>query len=182
MKVLIIITITFISFFGFSQDYEFESYELLTNVKITKCRVIANFEGKKSEFGSVESIDDSTVMLRIAKGKRYTVIINDYLFFEINKNKSINTSFSDSILASSSSSKGLVYRIQVGAYAKKIESELFSEFQELYQEKIIGTEIIRYMVGTYLSKSEVKKALIKIKQAGYLDAFVVAYYDGKRKY
>ena len=58
MKVLIIISITFVSFLGFSQDYEFEPYRLLTDVTITKCLVIVNSEGKKSEFGSVESIDN----------------------------------------------------------------------------------------------------------------------------
>ncbi len=78
------------------------------------------------------------------------------------------------------SPKGLVYRVQVGAFAKPIPEELFKEFTPVSGEKINNTNITRYMAGYFNNAVSVVDAKNKIQQLGYADAFIVAYCDGKR--
>ena len=75
---------------------------------------------------------------------------------------------------------GLVYRVQVGAFAKPIPQDLFKEFNPVSGEKIDGTNITRYMAGFFNSSNDVVDARGKIRDLGYSDAFVVAYCDGER--
>lgn len=75
---------------------------------------------------------------------------------------------------------GLVYRVQVGAFARPIQDSLFSEFTPVSGEKIEGTNITRYMAGYFNSSTNVLDARDQIRQLGYSDAFIVAYCNGKR--
>lgn len=75
---------------------------------------------------------------------------------------------------------GLVYRVQVGAFARPIPQDLFKEFTPVSGEKIEGTNITRYMAGYFNSSDEVVNARGQIRELGYSDAFVVAYCDGER--
>lgn len=76
--------------------------------------------------------------------------------------------------------KGLVYRVQVGAFAKPIPENHFSEFTPVTGEKLENSNITRYMAGYFSKANNVVEARDKIKQLGYTDAFIVAYCDGKR--
>ena len=76
--------------------------------------------------------------------------------------------------------KGLVYRVQVGAFARPIPEDHFKEFTPVSGEKIENSNITRYMAGYFNNASTVVEARDKIKQIGYSDAFIVAYCDGKR--
>lgn len=76
--------------------------------------------------------------------------------------------------------KGLVYRVQVGAFARPVPEDHFKEFSPVSGEKIENTNITRYMAGYFNNASSVVEARDKIKQIGYSDAFIVAYCDGKR--
>lgn len=78
------------------------------------------------------------------------------------------------------SPKGLVYRVQVGAFARPIPQDLFKEFNPVSGEKIQGTNITRYMAGYFNNSQKVIDAREQIRALGYSDAFVVAYCDGKR--
>ncbi|MCO5259012.1 MAG: hypothetical protein M9916_02600 [Crocinitomicaceae bacterium] len=78
------------------------------------------------------------------------------------------------------SPKGLVYRVQVGAFAKPLPEGHFKEFTPVTGEKIANTNVIRYMAGFFNNAVSVVDAREKIRQFGYADAFVVAYCDGKR--
>ncbi len=78
------------------------------------------------------------------------------------------------------SPSGLVYRVQVGAFAKPIPQDLFKEFTPVSGEKIANTNIIRYMAGFFNNSDKVVSARDQIKGLGYADAFIVAYCDGKR--
>lgn len=75
---------------------------------------------------------------------------------------------------------GLVYRVQVGAFAKPIPQDLFKEFTPVSGEVIGNTNITRYMAGFFNNSEKVVDAREQIRQLGYSDAFVVAYCDGKR--
>ena len=76
--------------------------------------------------------------------------------------------------------KGLVYRVQIGAFRKQIPQDLFSEFNPVTGESIGNTGITRYMAGYFASSDKVAQAREQIRGLGYDDAFVVAYCDGKR--
>ena len=78
------------------------------------------------------------------------------------------------------SPSGLYYRVQIGAFAKPIPQDLFSEFTPVSGEKIEGSNIVRYMAGFFNNSSTVTDARAKIRSLGYSDAFIVAYCDGKR--
>lgn len=74
---------------------------------------------------------------------------------------------------------GLVYRVQVGAFAKPIPEERFNEFSPVSGEKL-PSGITRYMAGYFNNKEAVLNAQKQIRSIGYADAFPVAYCDGKR--
>lgn len=75
---------------------------------------------------------------------------------------------------------GLVYRVQIGAFAKPIPQDLFKEFNPVSGEKIGTTNITRYMAGFFNNSEDVVNARTQIRGLGYSDAFVVAYCDGER--
>ncbi len=74
---------------------------------------------------------------------------------------------------------GLVYRVQVGAFAKPVPEELFKEFTPVTGEKL-NNGITRYMAGFFGNRDKVMDAQKNIRALGYNDAFVVAYCDGER--
>lgn len=74
---------------------------------------------------------------------------------------------------------GLVYRVQVGAFAKPIPESLFTEFTPVTGEKLTNG-ITRYLAGYFGDRNKVVEAQRQIRQLGYSDAFVVAYCDGER--
>ena len=75
--------------------------------------------------------------------------------------------------------EGLVYKVQVGAYRKPIPQDLFRGFAPLRGEKL-DNGITRYTAGVFVGFSDADEAKNSIRQLGYRDAFVVAYYNGKR--
>jgi hypothetical protein len=74
---------------------------------------------------------------------------------------------------------GLVYRVQVGAFAKPIPQDLFKEFTPISGEKL-NNGVTRYLAGYFNNSKKVVEVRDQIKGLGYADAFAVAYCDGKR--
>ncbi len=74
---------------------------------------------------------------------------------------------------------GLVYRVQVGAFANTIPQDLFKEFNPVSGEKL-NNGVTRYMAGYFNNSKKVIEVRDQIKGLGYADAFAVAYCDGKR--
>lgn len=74
---------------------------------------------------------------------------------------------------------GLVYRVQVGAFAKPIPQDLFKEFNPVSGEKL-ANGITRYLAGYFNNSAKVVDVRNQIKALGYTDAFAVAYCDGVR--
>lgn len=75
--------------------------------------------------------------------------------------------------------KGLVYRVQVGAFAKQLPENIFTEFSPVTGEKL-KNGITRYMAGFFDSRGKSTDAQKQIRGLGYGDAFIVAYCDGQR--
>jgi epidermal growth factor receptor substrate 15 len=77
------------------------------------------------------------------------------------------------------SPSGLIYRVQVGAYAKPLPENLFTEFTPVTGEKL-SNGITRYLAGYFGNKTKAADAQRAIRALGYADAFMVAYCDGQR--
>jgi hypothetical protein len=74
---------------------------------------------------------------------------------------------------------GIIYVVQVGAFRKKIEPELFRKFSPVVKEAK-GDGVYRYTAGFFPKFGSAQIALRQIKQMGFKDAYIVALQDGVR--
>ncbi len=75
---------------------------------------------------------------------------------------------------------GLVYRVQIGAFRKEIDPNLFDGFAPLTGEQVRGG-ITRYRVGFFSDVDGAVAAKNQIKQLeNFADAFVVVMYNGEK--
>ena len=74
---------------------------------------------------------------------------------------------------------GLVYKVQIGAFSKRIDPGVFRGFAPITAENA-GANLIRYTAGLFEGFNPADAAKNEIRKLGYADAFVVAYYNGKR--
>jgi hypothetical protein len=75
--------------------------------------------------------------------------------------------------------EGLVFKIQIGAFHKPLPPSTFKNLQPLSGETT-RPGWIRYCVGMFRTFEPANTVKNEIKRTGYKDAFVVAYYNGKR--
>jgi hypothetical protein len=77
--------------------------------------------------------------------------------------------------------EGLVYRVQIGAFSKPVPDNVFKGFAPISGEQVGGTGLVRYMAGYFSQFTPANSAKNDIRQIpGYSDAFVVAFYNGKK--
>ena len=74
---------------------------------------------------------------------------------------------------------GLVFGVQVGAFRNSIPPTLFKGFKPIIGLKA-PAGFVRYIAGLFTSFDTVKNAEGKIRSIGYPEAFIVAFYGGKR--
>ena len=75
---------------------------------------------------------------------------------------------------------GLYYRIQIVAVSVRYRMRDFNGLSLIFTELIPNTSIIRYMTGEYYKYVSAREDLPKVRSLGFSDAFIVAYYNGKR--
>jgi hypothetical protein len=75
---------------------------------------------------------------------------------------------------------GIVFRIQLGVFSKPLDFEHFGGLQPISMEKLPDNKIIKYYVGIFKRFNDADISLRKVKEIGYKEAFVIAYYDGKK--
>lgn len=73
----------------------------------------------------------------------------------------------------------VIFRIQLGAYSKKLSRNIFSSINDLV---VVTTEdgLVKYLTGSYTDYNEVAKRKIDLLLQGFNGAFIVAYKNGKR--
>jgi hypothetical protein len=76
--------------------------------------------------------------------------------------------------------EGLVYKIQMATYQKDATSDEFNGIAPIAAEKIDNSENVHYVAGTFANYDDASKARETVKTKGFPEAFVVAYFDGKR--
>src|SRR5690606_20556780 len=74
---------------------------------------------------------------------------------------------------------GLVYKVQIGAFNNRINPGTFRGFAPITAENTTSG-LFRYSAGLFELYQVADAAKNEIRKLGYADAFVVAYYNGKR--
>lgn len=75
--------------------------------------------------------------------------------------------------------EGLVFRVQIGAFRNAINPETFKGLSPIGGEQT-PEGLIRYQAGMFNRYEKANAIKNDLKKYGYNDAFVVAYYNGKR--
>lgn len=75
--------------------------------------------------------------------------------------------------------QGLLFKVQIGAFRNPIPQDLFKGFNPLFGEST-PSGLVRYTAGSFRNYKNANTAKNEIRGIGYKDAFVVAYYNGKR--
>lgn len=75
--------------------------------------------------------------------------------------------------------EGLLYRIQMGAFSKTIEPDRFKGVTPIAGETIPNSVITKYYAGMFSKMEDAEKALIKIREYGFKDAYIVSFFNGK---
>lgn len=74
---------------------------------------------------------------------------------------------------------GVIYRIQMGAFSKPIEPDRFKGIMPISGETLKNGEIKKYYAGLFSRMSDAEKALNKVREYGFKDAYIVSYFDGR---
>ena len=74
---------------------------------------------------------------------------------------------------------GIIFKVQIAAVKNHVASDVFKGIAPLTGE-ITATGLIRYLAGLFAKFEDANTARNRIRTMGYADAFVVAYYNGKR--
>jgi cell division septation protein DedD len=75
--------------------------------------------------------------------------------------------------------KGLVYTVQVGVYSRPVTAGQLFNIQPLYYDRT-AKGLYRYATGVYNNMPDAVKAKNRAVEIGISDAFVTAYFEGKR--
>ena len=75
--------------------------------------------------------------------------------------------------------EGLVFKVQIGAFRNPIPQNHFKGFAPIVKENA-GNGITRYTAGLFKGINMAVEAKNTIRSIGYSDAFVVAFFNGKR--
>ena len=163
------------------------------NSSLTKYRVVINY--------LVEEVADNNVQAGEHSVEKTDATINNVSANEPDSTKVVaivdNSSSSSSVTPSRKSmsgynadsygiynmpeiNMGLYYRIQIVAVSVRYRMRDFNGLSLIFTELIPNTNIVRYMTGEYYKYVSAREDLPKVRSLGFSDAFIVAYYNGKR--
>lgn len=142
--------------------------------------VVAFLNGKRipiNEALTMAGIDPSTIVQTPPAGTNSTTPI------AVNRiQNNTNTPAENTEIAPTqnvSAVNGLFYTVQVGVYSQPVAAAKLYNVQTLYSEKT-SNGMLRYNTGIYNSVPRAVEAKNMAIDAGIKDAFVTAYYNGKR--
>lgn len=99
--------------------------------------------------------------------------------FVLTPNNSPVYSETNKIPATTKLPEGLIFKVQIGAFRNPIPQDHFRGFAPIMTEDA-GNGITRYTAGLFNTFNMANEAKNAIRTIGYPDAFVVAFYNGKR--
>ena len=74
----------------------------------------------------------------------------------------------------------LVYKIQISAFSKPVQPDYFKGLPSITTEKISNSNITRYFTGLFKTHKAAQSALGNVRNRGFPDAYIVAYFEGKK--
>ena len=75
---------------------------------------------------------------------------------------------------------GLVFKVQIAAFRKPIPASTFGDIKPVNGETAPNSAFTRYMAGLFTNYTDANQSKNRIRVKGYKDAFVVAYFNGRR--
>ena len=150
-------------------------YEDAKNTKLSETAK----EMYKSENMYVEPVQDSiiTSKLKIVEKAKEETFNPVNLGLEIQLPSIYNSK--TPIPLNESLPEGILYMIQLGAFSSEKDPPIFNGLTPLSCIKKENSNIRKYFAGKFLCLSETEKSLLKVKNKGFKDAYVVAFYNGK---
>ena len=73
--------------------------------------------------------------------------------------------------------EGLIYRIQLAVFRNPVDLIYFKGITPVYGFRNSSSDVTNYYAGMFRKSDDATKALVKVKTAGFKDAFVVALFD-----
>ena len=80
----------------------------------------------------------------------------------------------------SETQSGITYRIQIGAFNRPVPNETFKGISPILIETLPQSRLLRYVVGLFYSFENANASLPIVRDLGYNDCFIVAYFNGER--
>ena len=74
---------------------------------------------------------------------------------------------------------GLIYRIQMAAFRNQVAASYFKGITPVYGIRNASTGVTTYYAGMFRKIDDARKALPRVRQTGFRDAFLVAFSGGK---
>lgn len=126
-----------------------------------------------------QTVKDSTVLPVIKKEvvKPVNKVLEVFSVFEI-KDKPVYSA-DEKVIINPDVPPGLIYRIQVAVFRNPIAPSYFKGITPVYGFKIAGTDKTNYYAGMFRRLADAHKALTRVRQKGFKDAFVVCFSSGK---
>jgi len=75
---------------------------------------------------------------------------------------------------------GVAYRIQLGVFSQPQEWDAFGGIYPVSTEPLQSKGLTKYYAGIFKTWEEAQQALLKVRNYGFKDAFIVAYYEAKK--
>lgn len=75
--------------------------------------------------------------------------------------------------------RGVVYRLQLGAYSNPIDPVLFQGMTPINAETVSGGKITKYYAGEFRRRNDAEKGRSITTSCGFPDAFIVAWHNGR---
>lgn len=75
--------------------------------------------------------------------------------------------------------QGVFYRIQLGAFGSPVDPNAFGGVSPITAERLEERGVIKYYAGKFSLYDHAARALERIRNEGYEDAFIVSWYNGK---
>ena len=105
----------------------------------------------------------------------YTNASNNTTDVAVNNNKHTANTSSNSAL----NVEGVVLRVQLGAYKKRLSKAVFKDIDDLIEIKT-DDGLYKYMTGSYTNMDAAAKHKVDMSLKGYSGAFITAYKNGNR--
>jgi hypothetical protein len=140
-------------------------------------------QGSVREKGIKESVKENEKDSDIGNDKKTEIVSPAkkpemvYSVFEVDPKKVYKAD--EKIPVDAAIPEGLIYRIQVAVFRNPVSPTYFKGISPVYGFKVIGTDKTGYYAGMFRKHSDAAKALTRVKQTGFKDAFIVSSFRGK---